>query len=204
MGVVRLVVSSIAVLGTGCALHLGTGAAAFRTAEPVAIGPDSDVSGEIRSYELNYHLQVPSAIAIVGASAVVGDAHAREVGAAVPVVRESALGGIHAVVGVAVPVGEIERIRFAPYASYSRRLLGHEQGLRSATELGVEVIPREPWSWFGSRTMRHGFAFRVGAVFASSGFDYDPGDGYPSFSGRGLVFSLCYRLLFAEQKGKWL
>lgn len=187
----------------GCALHIGAASSVIQAPEPIELGAaGSEMSAALRFYELGYQVQVPFARILTGASVVTGDAHMRETTAGDPsVVRSDSVTAWHAGVGLAAPVVEVKGLRLAPYAYTSRRLMiPDELSVGRTTELGLQLIPREPWGSLGG-DMRQGFAARVGMCWAS-GMIEDAEYGNPDFAGRGLLFALDYRLLFGEVD-KW-
>jgi len=190
-------------LWTGCALHVGATSSVLRAPEPVELGEGgSELAAGLRGYELVYQVQVPFALTYVGATILTGDARARETGSdTAALVRSAAVGGWHAQVGLAVPLPEVKGLRFAPYGAYSRRFLStDEPAIASTTEVGLQILPREPWGFFES-DMRQGFAARVGLCWAQGEFG-DATWGNPPFAARGLMFAIDYRFLFAEVE-KW-
>jgi hypothetical protein len=180
-------------------MHVGSSSSVIRSTEPVELGESgSDLSAALRGYELGFQVQVPYALTLMGASVVTGDAHALELSdGAEAMLRSDSVTAWHGMVGLAVPLVEVKGVRLAPYATYSRRLMiPDELSIRSTTELGLQLLPREPWGFFGDE-MRQGFTARVGMCWASGQFG-DELSINPTFSGRGLLFALDYRLLFSE------
>ncbi|MFH1465028.1 MAG: hypothetical protein ABIO70_11645 [Pseudomonadota bacterium] len=191
----------------GCAMHVGSSSSVLQAREPVALGEDgSDLRAGLRGYELGFQVQVPYAVTLLGASANVGEARALGVGALedgqlAPLVRTADVGSWQAMVGLAVPLPAVKGVRLAPYGSWSHRLLPmDEPSIVTTTELGLQILPREPWGFFGDE-LRQGFAARVGICWAKGQFGDEEWEN-PPFTARGLLFAIDYRLLFSDVE-KW-